>query len=184
MLTRLKTATAVIALPFALLVSSGTASAADSSAGSATKAQSTLATCLSSHTVNYSPGLLLTPQQVTISASTQYTACLGGGVSSGSSTSNPPPQSLSCLNLGEPASGTETITWNDGTTSTYSYNQTVVDAGAVSTVTRTGSISAGKFAGATAVRVITNPNLEVLDCLAPPGVTSKSGLGDLTILSA
>jgi hypothetical protein len=46
-----------------------------------------------------------------------------------------------------------------------------------------GSITSGLFAGATAIGVITGPSINLLNCLAPPGVTSRTGVVTLTITS-
>lgn len=142
-------------------------------------------TCAATNTTNYSPGLLLTTQSVTITATTQYAACVSASdpdLMSGYSTGNSI-ATLSCLNLGQSASGVEVIYWNDSTTSTFSFNRVVISVGGQSVLVRTGSITAGKFAGDTAVSELVLPALNTLDCLGPPGVTSKTSIGTLEATS-
>ncbi|MFC8230717.1 hypothetical protein [Streptomyces sp. NPDC057287] len=89
----------------------------------------------------------------------------------------------SCLNLGSSSSGVETITWSNGQTSSFSYNETAVNAAGQSTILRTGSITSGLFAGSAAQSAAVAPSLNALNCLAPPGITSKTAVGELIIAS-
>jgi hypothetical protein len=169
---RTAVATAVAAVPLALLLTPGTASASDEASSA------TVVTCAATNVFNYSPGLLLTTRPVTAAEATSYALCVGGGVSSGSSGGSSV-RTLGCLNLGESNSGSITITWNDGTTSRFTGNQTVVNVAGQAVVVRTGSITEGKFQGATAVQEILAPSLNLLDCVDEPGITSKTGVGTL-----
>jgi hypothetical protein len=45
--------------------------------------------------------------------------------------------------------------------------------GVLVTVVSTGTITAGEFAGSTAILQITGPSLELLSCLQEPGITSR-----------
>jgi hypothetical protein len=176
-------AVAGVALPLALLASPGTASASEGSGTSAVAAQDPIeVVCKATTTATYTPGLLLAARQVSVDADTQYTPCLGGGVDAGSAGINAT-FSASCLNLGGSSSGVSAISWNDNTTSFFSYNQTTVNVAGQSVTTRTGSISAGKFTGATALSETIVPTLNFTNCLAPPGITSVTGVGTLTIAS-
>ncbi|HEU5473806.1 MAG TPA: hypothetical protein VFV67_24440 [Actinophytocola sp.] len=79
-------------------------------------------------------------------------------------------------------SGTSVISWNNGNTSTFSFNDTVTNIGGNIVATRTGTITAGQFQGDTAVRVMTFPAINPLDCLTT-GLTSQFGVVVLTLTS-
>lgn len=144
-----------------------------------------LATCALTATFTYSPGLLLQDQTVDVDSNRSYAACAttAPGVTSGLSIRTVT-VTTSCLNLGNSTSGVETITWNNGQSSTFTYNETSVNAGGQSTILRTGTITAGLFAGATAQSAAVAPSLNALNCLTPPGITSKTAAGELIIASA
>jgi hypothetical protein len=59
----------------------------------------------------------------------------------------------------------------------------VVTVAGQAVATRTGSITAGKFAGATAVSEVATPSINLLNCFGPPGITSASGYGTIAIVS-
>ena len=134
-------------------------------------------TCTGTQTVTFSPGLLLTPQKTEIQANTSLEACLSasdGTVASGTSTSSRS-SDISCVTLDEATSSTRTFRWSNGNTSTFAFNQTVTRATGVTVVTQTGTIVAGEFAGDAAVLTVTEAQLNVTQCLAPPGITGESG---------
>ncbi|MFI9010007.1 hypothetical protein ACIGNX_22520 [Actinosynnema sp. NPDC053489] len=88
----------------------------------------------------------------------------------------------SCLTLPGFSSGTSVLTWNNGNTSTFAFNATTAIVGGNVVITRTGTITAGRFAGDTAIRVVTYPAPNPLGCLTT-GVTSRTGVVTLTITS-
>jgi hypothetical protein len=148
----------------------------------------TVIQCVGMETIEFSPGLTLTPKATTISLTVDLTTCTG--------ISDPPVTSLflhiaptftaSCLG---PLDGllitqTSVYTWNTGDTSTMQVTVTGTRAGAVQIITGIGEITDGLFEGASVVFVQTLPIPNVLQCLAPPGVTEISGPAMMTITLA
>jgi hypothetical protein len=91
---------------------------------------------------------------------------------------------LSCLTVNNTSlkGAAATINWNNGrfssaTATNVSVNNTLGGTVAVFT----GTISGGEFTGDTFLFTITTATLNFLACLAPPGVTSVSGLDTLLI---
>lgn len=143
--------------------------------------------CSGTETDTYSPGLRLTPQTETITVDAIYTSCTSTSdhtIASGQNHRSPTIPAYSCLSLLQSASGTLTFQWNNGHTSTFSYNRTATNSAGVYVVTQTGTITEGEFAGDTAVQTITGPVVNPLQCLAPPGITSQTGVDVLTITPA
>lgn len=138
------------------------------------------ALCTGTQDVTYSPGLTLAPTTQDATAHNIYIACVSSRVHSGERIGTNH-QVLSCLDLAESSSGSTTITWNTGDTSLFTFNRTVTHAGGNTIVTFTGIIAAGLFAGDGALEVVTGPDLNLLDCLTPPGVTHRAGVTELTI---
>jgi hypothetical protein len=135
-------------------------------------------------TNTYSPGILLTARTVTIHRNLILGPCVSledATLTSGTSTGNTS-REVSCLGVVEPQSGTNTINWNNGQSSTFTYNQVVNDLLGQTTLTATGTITAGEFAGHTAIRQATGPSINLLDCLSEPGITSRFYLVQFTIL--
>lgn len=141
--------------------------------------------CTGTQTTTYSPGLTLIPTSQNVNTHTIYGPCVSAstpGLSAGdrSITNN---QVASCLDLPGARSAVATITWNTGQQSAFSFNRTVTHVGGNTIVVFTGTIVAGLFAGDSAVEVVVGPTLSTLDCLTPPGITSRIGVVTLTITS-
>lgn len=140
--------------------------------------------CIGTIGLNYSPGLLLHPREVTASSRTILAPCvstdssLNTGISERSRTFT-----TSCLDLngGASAFGQETFTWNNGQTSTFDYVSTVAMVGGQTVIRRLGTITSGQFAGATAEEVLTHTTVALTDCVFEPGVTRRDGAVELTI---
>ena len=142
-------------------------------------------TCGGTEAITLSPGLLLTPQTVTVTSNYLYTPCvsasdptLTAGVIHTSATAT-----LSCLQPNSSFSGTRTFTWNNSQTSVFAFNETFTTVGAQYVDIRTGTITSGEFAGDTVVETVTGPTVNLLDCLAPPGITSRTSVITLEITS-
>jgi hypothetical protein len=135
-------------------------------------------TCVGTEPTTFTPGLLLTTQTGTIHSETHLDNCV--------STSDPTLGSgyavidvtvpLSCLNnVSVFGPRTETITWNNGQSSTLVFTQEVsAVVGVQFILTSTGTVTSGQFTGKTAVAQRVGPTLNLLNCLAPPGVTSRT----------
>lgn len=140
-------------------------------------------TCAGTQMATFSPGLLLTPQTVTIGLNAVMAPC----VSPDAPTLTSGTQSLtfatiqSCLDL-VPASGTKTYQWNNGQSSTFTFTAVKSNTGGQYVAVATGTITAGLFAGSTAVEQVTGPAPSPLDCLQPPGLTSRFNTIVLEIL--
>ena len=172
-----------LALPLVLLLMLIAMTVLPAMASAATVIQ-----CVGQETSGFSPGLTLTSKPTTLSITIDLATCTG--------ISDPPVTSLflqfsatvsaSCV---APLDGllttyTPVYTWNTGDTSTIELSVTGTRAGAVQIITGVGEIIDGLFEGASAVFVQTLPIPNVLDCLAPPGVTEITGPVTMTITLA
>ncbi len=90
---------------------------------------------------------------------------------------------ISCLSVGSAGSGTVTFAWNNGRTSTFCFNQSVSHPVGQTVTTYTGNITAGEFAGDSAVAIFTGVSPDLIACLTRPGVTSDFALSTLAITS-
>jgi hypothetical protein len=139
-------------------------------------------TCLGADSVLYSPGLLLEPQLVTVAATRSFGLCVSTDpdIRAGANVIRDQ-REKSCLTLDSNASGVTTFSWNNGETSTFAFSRTASNPVGQAVVTYEGTITGGEFTDDTAVMVITNVTLNLLGCLAPPGVTSVAGTVELAI---
>ncbi|MFI6099807.1 hypothetical protein ACIA8G_29985 [Lentzea sp. NPDC051213] len=138
--------------------------------------------CVGSHTATYTPPVELEPKESTGVNTTRYGPCVSlsaPGLTGYQSITSV--RSRTCLDLLTTSSGTETIIWNDGTSSTVSVNRVVNVVGAVYTVTFTGSVTAGRFAGKTVVQQITAPATDLLLCTA--GLGKLDGMQSTLVLT-
>ncbi len=170
--------TAVSALALLVLGPAGTASAG---------VLDVTCTPPSSQSATYTPPLTATPQDIVGSSTTQYGPCVSlsnPAITSGTRIASGPTRGFSCLELLRSGSSTFTITWNTGQTSTISSNHTGTIVGATMVVTRTGTVTAGLFAGSAFLQVNTSPAADVLLCTAGLGtVPSTYALVTLEITS-
>jgi len=143
-------------------------------------------TCAGTETQMFSPGLRLTPQAETLTVHSIYNPCVSTGdpsITFGTtdfSISLP----LSCLDLPRSSSGTMPFNWSNGSQSTFSFNRIATTVGGELVVSETGVITAGEFFGDTVQRTVTGPTLNTLQCVSPPGITSRTGVVSLVISSA
>ena len=130
-------------------------------------------TCAGTAVVHYSPGLLLTTQTVQVSATAVLAPCVSsdGAITAGNYQTTLTAD-LSCLNLLSGRSGVTVFHWSNGRSSTFAFNRNLTNAGGQTTITFTGDITAGEFAGDTAVEQIVFATPNILDCLAAPGLTN------------
>nr|BDT37387.1 hypothetical protein MFMH1_70560 [Myxococcus sp. MH1] len=142
----------------------------------------TLVTCVGSVSSNYSPPLTNTPQDVNVVGSAVYSNCLGGGVLTASSPTGGSFPDYSCQGLLQMGSSPAVLTWNTGETSTLVQTRVVVQgAGTSVTVLLLGSVTSGKFAGATSVRAFEFLNTDLDACYTPEGLSRLSGPSTLTL---
>ncbi len=154
-----------------LLTLGGTATAATSP--SLAHAASVDVACIGSEAAAYQPGVLLTPQTVKVSVTGLLSPCTSAvpAITAGTYTDNPT-TTLSCDTLLAGRTGSRVLHWSNGQSSTFTYNRAINNAGGQTTVTFTGPITSGEFAGDTAVEQVVFVTLNTLQCLAPPGITS------------
>jgi hypothetical protein len=141
-------------------------------------------TCTGSHSVSYSPGLLLSPQPVVATAHYVLAPCVSTdpGVTAGTSTVTLT-NTISCLTLDSAGTGVLTLDWSNGRSSTFTFNRTVTHPAGQTVVLATGAITGGEFAGDAATLTVASASVNLLACLAPPGITDSSGLAVLAITS-
>ncbi|NUR72812.1 MAG: hypothetical protein HOU81_18520 [Hamadaea sp.] len=118
-------------------------------------------------------------QTITTSGTLAY-SCIGG-VQSGT-TGFVVTEDRNCLTLSTPDID-YLVTWNDDTTSEIHVHATVVIADGQTVVTKTGTVTAGRFSGATTVEVLTGPVVDVLVCLSTAGLTSDTEYGTLELFA-
>jgi hypothetical protein len=130
-------------------------------------------TCTGTEAVTFQPGLLLTPQSVAVTVNGILAPCTSSdpGITSGAYLESFT-ATLSCANLLDGFAGTRVFEWNNGRSSTFAYNRAVNVVLGQITVTFTGMIVSGEFAGDTAVEQVASVTPNSLKCLAPPGITS------------
>jgi hypothetical protein len=78
--------------------------------------------------------------------------------------------------------GVETIGWNDGQSTSFSFTATAAHVGSNTVLTETGTVVSGEFAGEKVVETFTAPNLAFTDCATATGVTALDYATVITIL--
>ncbi|MEE4541334.1 hypothetical protein V2S66_05050 [Streptomyces sp. V4-01] len=141
-----------------------------------------LVNCAGTTTVDFSPGVTDTSRTVAVSGADEATTCLSlthpgltsfSGPFSGTATQ-------SCTTLFGGGSGTETLYWNDSTTSTWNYTNSFSNVNGTKVGTSTGTISAGTLTGASITQTITFVNLDLSAC-STTGVTELNGTDTWTL---
>jgi hypothetical protein len=149
---------------------------------SATTAQAeTLSqSCISSTTLNFSPGIaLLQSQQITVSGTGSLTGCLSQAGASGLASTNVTyTGTLSGSCLFATADITQTIQWNNGATSVVEFDTGVQSALLLNALV--GQVTSGLFAGNTVVlpNAITSTLANPTACGAPGGLKQSQSAGD------
>lgn len=77
--------------------------------------------------------------------------------------------------------GTHTIDWNDGQSSTIPYTATIVRGNSTTVITLTGTVSSGEFSGDSVVQTYTALNTAFAACSSPGGLLSLDLALTLTI---
>jgi hypothetical protein len=138
----------------------------------------------------YSPGLTNTAQSTTtvvdgdlnvINAHSPTGSCLAIGSSATAGTRNVTAQlDVGCTQL-LVETGVETINWNDGQSTSFTFSANVTRGLATTVILETGTVTSGEFDGATVVETFTAPNTALLGCTTPGGVTSLDFLTAIAI---
>lgn len=140
-------------------------------------------TCAGTETAGYSPGLLLASQTTAVTVNGILAPCTSSdpAITAGTYLQHFN-STLSCDTVLAGLSATRIFTWSNGQTSTFAYNRAINNVLGQTTVTFTGTITAGRFAGDTAIEQVVFVTPNVLQCLAPPGLTALGpGVAVLTI---
>ncbi|WP_447002250.1 hypothetical protein ACRAKI_21200 [Saccharothrix isguenensis] len=136
-------------------------------------------TCAETQSVVYSPGLLNTRRTVDVSVHNvlSCTSLTDPAVTGGQVQATIHGLDRSCTDIVASGSGSYTITWNTGDTSTISYNRTANYVLGTLVIVETGTVTAGRFTGDSTTHIVELPNLDLLACLTEPGLTAASGIG-------
>jgi hypothetical protein len=147
-----------------------------------TAAETELLSCTGTGANTYQPGVTLQPQPVAVSSSAHYEPCVSTGspaIISGGYQANAT-SIVSCL-AGSFAI-TVTITWNTGETTTVTAIGIIAQRPANEVVVvYQGTVTAGRFLGATVVMTAALLNTTPTQCLTPQGVTGTSGPATIVI---
>jgi hypothetical protein len=138
--------------------------------------------CQGSTSIDYNPGLLLTPQLVQYRESDQFSTCtsVDPTVTAGSLKTEATLMA-SCLQPLGTGDGLFTINWNNLQSSTINATFTVTSAGGIVTSVANGVVVSGAFAGSRVQGVFTYLQPNLLQCVAPPGLTHQNGTASLLI---
>lgn len=77
--------------------------------------------------------------------------------------------------------GVETINWNDGQSTAFTFSANVTRGLSNTVILETGTVTAGEFAGDSAVETFTAPNIAFAGCGTPGGVTALDFVTAITI---
>ncbi|MFF4197880.1 hypothetical protein [Nonomuraea sp. NPDC001831] len=142
----------------------------------------TLVQCQGTETVTYSPGVVLTPRNVTLTVRGRFSSCLDstGQVASGAYDEEFT-IFVGCNDLLDPFQGERIIKWNTGDSSVIDGAGSSTAVGGQVVTTFSGPVVQGRFQGRHAVETITLVQTELLQCLTT-GLTRATGLTTLTIV--
>lgn len=138
------------------------------------------AACAGTFTRTFSPAVTNTSQMVTVTENSTYSPCVVGPTATGTQTLT---LALACITLGPGPATSETLTWNDThATSTISWAAPTI---AGQTVVFNGTVTTGRYAGATATKITSGVSYftVVVGCLAGTPVSSTTGLVDSLLLT-
>jgi hypothetical protein len=77
--------------------------------------------------------------------------------------------------------GTETITWNDGRSTSFAFSADVARLSSATVITETGTVTSGEFLGGTVIETFTAPNTALTACGTTGGVRALDFATVLTI---
>jgi hypothetical protein len=146
-----------------------------------------IVTCVGSSAFTFTPGLKNTPQNITQHTTIKLTHCAFIPLRPTTTATLDKTQVFpghTCTDLLKPLAPTQaTFTWGDGGSSKMTLSQTRVEGqGATTVLVGVGSVTDGKYKGATAVRTLTYVQADVTQgCLSPQGLTQTSGPATLTL---
>lgn len=149
----------------------------------AANAVSADAQCVGTETVTYQPGLTFTPRAVHVTVNGILAPCSSSDPSITSGTYHQTfTATLSCSSLLAGLSATRVFNWSNGHSSSFFYNRAINNVAGQTTVTFSGTILSGEFAGDTGIEQVVFVTLNSLQCLTSSGLTTLGpGAAVLTI---
>ncbi|WP_299540765.1 hypothetical protein [uncultured Streptomyces sp.] len=159
-----------------MFLTTGTAHASESGSPSGVTCAVTLET-------QFSPGLTFTEQSTTLSFDARYRTCVSDDptLTSGTRTASSTVV-RSCNSLAGTSSGTYTISWNNGQSSTINYSRSATYVAGQAVQVDTGIVASGEFSGRNYLYETVGPQPNLLRCATPGGVTSLTSVGTVIIL--
>lgn len=134
----------------------------------------------------YSPPLRSTPQPVTIQGNATFSNCVAPfdpSLSSATNTFTINTTAYTCNDLLEIGTARTQVKWNTNETSTLLQTRVSTQVGSTTIViVYVGTVEAGKYQGATAIRTLTYLSTDLDACISPEGLEQMSGLTTLTLL--
>lgn len=139
--------------------------------------------CTTNSTWTFTPGIVLVPRPTITTVHDEYTSCvsLTDSTLTGGASDFTVERDAGCLEPVAAVPETRVITWSNGKTSTFSYTVTVSSLPGLDVVTKTGTITAGEFAGSVAQATQAAPTLDLLQCLGQ-GIQRQTALGTFVIV--
>lgn len=139
--------------------------------------------CTTNSTWTFTPGIVLVPRPTVTQVHDEYTSCVSptGSTLTGGASDFIVEREAGCLEPVAVVPETRVINWNNGETSTFSYTVTVSSLPGLDVVTKTGTISAGEFAGSVAQATQVAPTLDLLQCVGQ-GIQRQTALGTFVIV--
>lgn len=137
--------------------------------------------CSGSQTVAYSPGLTTRPQEITIHGTSTLTRCVSSAdpnITAARSTFHATGR-VSCVS--GKYSGTRKVTWNNGRTSTMSFNSVVSVNAGQSVVAIKGTVTDGEFSGQKWSAAFTMFTARPQSCATREGLPTAAGRLLLTV---
>ena len=139
----------------------------------------------------YSPGLTNTTKSTAVvvdgyvnvlNAHSPTGSCLALGSTASSGERHVTAQlNVGCDEVLGVETGVETITWNDGQSTSFSFTANVIRGDSTSQLVETGTVISGEFTGDQVVETFTAPNTDFAGCTTAGGVTSLDFATVLTI---
>lgn len=138
--------------------------------------------CLGSAALTFHPGVTLTPQPIAVHADASLGPCVSTDLAIVSATvSVSATGTLSCLT--GVTTGTQEISWNDGSQSVISFGGVVgPQPGGQKAAVITGRVTGGTaFVGGAVTEVLVLLTTQTLQCLTSEGITSVGGPASINI---
>ena len=138
--------------------------------------------CLGTAALTFHPGVTFTPQPIAVHSDASFAPCVSTNLAIVSATSSLNASgTLSCLT--GTTTGTQDISWNDGSHSVISFTGVVgVQPGGQKAVVIAGTVTGGNaFVGGAVTETLIFITTQTLQCLTSEGITSGGGPATINI---